>query len=181
MLSAESLPPAYRWLVAEPGPKMLVEALDLYGTLEAPGEKDNPTILGWAAELGEDMGAPYAHDSIPWCGLYLAIVAKRAGKAPPKIPLRALAWAGFGAPSSVPMLGDVLVFTRKGGGHVALYVGEDPHAYHCLGGNQSDAVTVTRIAKSRLFVARRPSYRVQPANVRRVFLSPAGALSQNEA
>jgi cell wall-associated NlpC family hydrolase len=36
------------------------------------------------------------------------------------------------------MLGDVLVFRRGGGGHVALYVGEDEEAFHVLGGNQAD-------------------------------------------
>lgn len=182
MISAEALPPPYRWLIAEPGPKMLREALALYGTLEVPGEGDSPTILAWAAELGERaMGAPYRHDSTPWCGTFLAIVAKRAGKTLPAIPLRAMSWLAFGAPSSIPMLGDVLVFARSGGGHVALYVGEDDRAYHCLGGNQSDAVTIARIAKTRLHAARRPVYRVQPANVRRVVLSAAGALSRNEA
>lgn len=39
------------------------------------------------------------------------------------------------------------------GGDVALYVGEDAGAYHCLGGNQSDKVCITRIAKSRLSCA----------------------------
>ena len=27
---------------------------------------------------------------------------------------------------------------RQGGGHVALYIGEDNECYHCAGGNQSD-------------------------------------------
>ena len=181
MITAEALPPPYRWLLSESGPRMLLEALEIYGTLETPGASDNPTILAWAHEIGSELGAPYLHDSTAWCGLTMAIVAKRAGKRLPTIPLRALQWAFFGVPSSTPMLGDVLVFARKGGGHVALYVGEDDHAYHCLGGNQADAVSITRIAKPRLFVARRPAYNVTPANVRRVFLSAAGAISTNEA
>ena len=31
------LPAQYRWLEAEPGPRMIAEALKQYGTLEAPG------------------------------------------------------------------------------------------------------------------------------------------------
>lgn len=173
------LPPAYAWLGREPGPKMLTEALALYGTLEAPGPKDNPTILAWAKEVG--LAKTYSHDSIPWCGLFMAVVASRAGKPVVDSPLWALSWADFGKPSPAPMLGDVLTFKRNGGGHVALYVGEDSAAYHCLGGNQSDKVCFTRIAKSRLYRARRPDYNVQPSNVRRVILASNGKLSTNEA
>ncbi|WP_051379816.1 hypothetical protein [Bradyrhizobium murdochi] len=70
------------------------------------------------------------------------------------------------------MLGDVLTFKRDGDGHVALCVGED--AYHCLGGNQSDQVCITRTAKSRPYKARRPIYNVQPANVRKIVLVANG-------
>jgi uncharacterized protein (TIGR02594 family) len=111
----------------------------------------------------------------------MAVVAKRAGKEPPAHPLWAFSWSSFGAKASAAALGDVLVFTRNGGGHVALYVGEDREAFHCLGGNQSDRVCITRILKSRLYAARRPLYRVKPANVRPIHLDAAGALSRNEA
>lgn len=174
-----ALPAQYRWLSKEDGPAMLREALKLFGTVEAAGAKDNPTILAWAAEIGQ--GQTYSHDSIPWCGLFIGVVAKRAGKDIVSSPLWALSWADFGKPAPVPMLGDVLTFKRTGGGHVALYVGEDATAYHCLGGNQSDQVCITRIAKSRFYKARRPFYNVQPANVRRVMLSSNGILSGNEA
>ena len=80
-----------------------------------------------------------------------------------------------------PMLGDVLTFKRDGGGHVALYVGEDAGFYHVLGGNQSDQVCITRIARSRLHKARRPKYNAQPANVRKIALAASGKVSSNEA
>lgn len=175
-----ALPAQYAWLSKEDGPKMLLEALKLFGTVEAAGSKDNPTILAWAAEIG--LANTYSHDSIPWCGLFIGLVAKRAGKDPVDSPLWALSWADFGRPSpGGAMLGDVLTFKRDGGGHVALYVGEDSGAYHCLGGNQSDQVCITRIAKSRLYRARRPVYNVQPANVRKIVLASSGKLSSNEA
>lgn len=175
-----ALPARYAWLAREPGPKMLVEALALYGTLEAPGARDNPVILAWAREVG--LGKTYSHDSIPWCGLFMAVIAQRAGKPVVDSPLWALSWADFGAPAPKPMLGDVLTFKRVGGGgHVALYVGEDATAFHCLGGNQSDSVCITRIAKSRLYRSRRPLYTIQPDNVRKVTLASSGKLSTNEA
>jgi uncharacterized protein (TIGR02594 family) len=173
------LPAAYVWLAREAGPKLLLEMLKLYGTVEAPGSADNPTILAWAKECGI---AGYSHDAVPWCGLTMAVAAHRAGYPIPARPLRALDWAKWGNEASVPMLGDVLVFKRDGGGHVTLYVGEDAGAYHCMGGNQSDRVNVTRIAKARLHAARRSPFCVaQPANVRRVHLAAGGALSTNEA
>lgn len=170
----------YAWLGKEPGPKIILEALKLYGTVEAAGSKDNPMILSWAAEIG--LAKTYSHNSIPWCGLFIGLVAKRAGKKPVDSPLWALSWADFGKPAAGgPMLGDVLTFKRDGGGHVALYVGEDSGAYHCLGGNQSDKVCITRIAKSQFYRARRPIYNVQPDNVRKIVLASNGKLSSNEA
>jgi uncharacterized protein (TIGR02594 family) len=175
------LPSRYGWLAREPGPKMIVEALKLYGTLESPGSANNPNIVAWAKEVGGEVADAYKADSIPWCGLFMAVVAKRAGKEIPKHPLWALSWSAFGAKTDAPALGDVLVFARNGGGHVGLYVGEDASAFHVLGGNQSDRVCITRVAKSRLYAARRPLYRVQPANVRPIHLESTGALSLNEA
>lgn len=177
-----TLPKAYAWLDKEPGPKMLREALALYGTKERAGPADNPQILAWAKECGI---AAYKHDSIAWCGLFAAVIAKRAGwdHAPGGNALWALNWAKWEVSSPKPMLGDILTFKREGGGHVGLYVGEDATAYFVLGGNQADAVSIVRIAKSRLFAARRARWKVaQPTNVRVVRLTNSGApLSTNEA
>jgi uncharacterized protein (TIGR02594 family) len=161
---------------------MIVEALKLYGTLEMPGNADNPVIMGWANEVG--LGRVYSHDAVPWCGLFMAVVAQRAGKTLPRDPLWALNWAKFGVaqPKGGAMLGDVLTFVRDGGGHVALYVGEDGGAFHVLGGNQRDQVCFTRIDKTRLHSVSRPVYAsAQPPNVRKVYLRADGALSANEA
>lgn len=177
------LPKPYQFLGAlDPLPRMVAEALRLYGTREQPGPGDNPVILQWAKDLGDpSVARVYTADAVPWCGLFLAIVAKRAGKVPVKDPLWALNWGKFGQEAGQPMLGDVLTFVRPQGGHVALYVGESAATYHVLGGNQSDRVGFTEIAKSRLRAARRPVYAVQPASVRPYVLGTAGAVSTNEA
>lgn len=178
----KSLPPAYGWLNSlVPLPRMIAEACKLFGTVEAAGAANSPTIIGWAAEVGGKVEDVYKADSIPWCGLFMAVVAKRAGKEVPADPLWALNWTKFGVAAGQPMLGDVLTFVRPGGGHVALYIGEDATAYHVLGGNQSDQVCFTRIAKSRLHRVRRPIYTIQPSTVRPFILKGAGQLSQNEA
>lgn len=157
---------------------MLVEAVRLYGVTEKQGTGNNPVILNWAKELGIK---DYTADSIPWCALFVAWIAHKAGKTIPDSPLWALNWAKWGNPVKTPMLGDVLVFKRNGGGHVGLYVGEDSTAYHVLGGNQGDCVCVSRIAKDRLYACRNLYVVSQPQNCRRVFLRADGALSRNEA
>lgn len=174
-------PDQYLWLKSEPGPKILKEAVNLYGTIEVPGQANNPFIMGWAKELG--LQATYTGDEIPWCGLFAAVCAHRAGYKLPDKPLWALSWTNWGNPVEKPMLGDILTFKRPGGGgHVGLYVGEDVMSYHVLGGNQSDAVTVTRISRSRFHKARRSPFELgQPDNVRSVILSQTGKLSANEA
>lgn len=163
-------------------PKMVREALALYGTLETVGTRDNPTIINWAKETKTTDDDWYTKDSIAWCGLFMAVVAQRAGKAVPKECLRALSWANFGVSTSVAMLGDVLVFTRKGGGHVGLYVGESVDSYFVLGGNQSDKVCIARILKNRIHSIRRPIYEIgQPESVKQYFYTNSGAISNNEA
>lgn len=182
----KTLPAEYSFLQNETAPAMLVEALKHYGTLEHRGADNNPSIIKWAKEVGGKVENVYLADSIPWCGLFMAVVAKRCNYALPKDPLWALNWGTFGVSQKQAMLGDVLTFVRKTdtgstAGHVAMYVGEDVDAYHILGGNQSDAVTITRIAKSRLYAIRRPKFKVaQPESVRRIFIGGNGCLSQNE-
>lgn len=175
-----NLPKSYDWLKFEGAPRHLLKALELYGVEEKVGTANNPVIMGWAKEVG--LGNTYKADSIPWCGLFMAVVMKRASREPVKDPLWAMNWTNFGVPINKPMLGDVLIFTRNGGGHVGIYIGEDRAAYHVLGGNQGNAVNVKRIAKERLTAVRRPAYNLQPANIRRIELTnTGGGLSINEA
>lgn len=175
------LPEQYAWLEHEPGPRMLVECLKLYGTLEVPGKGNNPTILKWAKEVG--LAGAYKADSVAWCGLVMAVAAKRAGwpYAPEGNALWARNWAEWGKPTDTAMLGDVLVFPRGQGGHVAIYVGEDKTHYHLLGGNQSDAVSIKRKPKAPIIAMRRAPWKIaQPPNVRVVLLGSKGQVSTKE-
>lgn len=175
-----NLPKPYAWLATEPGPRLLTVALSLYGTAEKPGPGNNPSIIEWAKATG--LYKVYKADSIAWCGLFMAYCALQAGWEPPLNPLGARNWQAFGVKAETPMLGDVLVFSRKGGGHVGIYVGEDDTAFHVLGGNQSDMVNIKRVAKNRFLQARRCKWKIaQPGNVRVVQLAASGKLSANEA
>jgi uncharacterized protein (TIGR02594 family) len=171
---------SYDFLNTEKSPKILIEAVKLIGTKEVVGKVHNPVIMSWAKDL--DLQKIYTADEIPWCGLFIAYAVHSAGLIPIASPLWALSWAKWGTEVEEPMLGDILTFKRDGGGHVGIYVGEDKTCYHVLGGNQGNAVSVTRILKSRLYDARRTAWKIaQPANVRKVILTSKGAISQNEA
>jgi uncharacterized protein (TIGR02594 family) len=177
----------YNWLLDEDGPIMVKEALKLLDTIQGPGDKNNPTIIKWASEINCNIEHIYLSDEIPWCGLFMAIVAKRSAKEIVKDPLWALNWGNFGKYIENPMLGDILVFTRpceedpkKICGHVGIYVGEDEECYHVLGGNQNDCVCITRKEKSRLYISRRPNYSNQPKNIRKIIYDNNGVISYKE-
>lgn len=169
----------YSWLLNEPGPKMILEGIAIYGTKEVIGSGDNPTILAWAREVGLEY--EYRHDSVAWCGLAMAVVAQRAGKPVVAEPLWALHWADWGRRvNDGAKLGDVLTFKRVGGGHVGIYIGEDDLHFHVMGGNEEDQFTIIPMEKSRLYAIRRPPYMVQPVNVRQILLNTDGTLKKVE-
>lgn len=181
----KQLPVKWAWLANEGAPKMLVEALRHYGIMEKPGKGSHPDISQWAKELGVDGW--YTDDDIPWCGLFVGVVAARCGypfvNKNKLLQLGAANWAQYGVtvPKAQASLWDILIFDRPGGGHVGFYVGENDHAYLVYGGNQSNAVGFAWIDKARCTAVRRPAYKIGvPSNVRKVYLSETGELSTNE-
>ncbi|MBL8425818.1 MAG: TIGR02594 family protein [Candidatus Accumulibacter phosphatis] len=159
------------------------EAFHLLGTREIPGRGSNEAIMGWAEELALTS---YNDDDIPWCGLFVAhcIGSQLPEEKLPRSPLGARSWAKLGNTTS-PQLGAVMVFWREsrnsGKGHVGFYWAEDGDAYHILGGNQSNAVTVTRVARDRFLDARWPSTALRPSGITRQASKNGKVLSQNEA
>lgn len=178
------LPPQYRWLNKERAPRILLEALRYYGIQEIKGEKHNPEILGWAKIVNPMVAGWYDRDEHPWCALFISYLCKKLGLPVPEgfEAVRARGFATWGNQAPEAMLGDLLIFSRLGGGHVGIYVGEDDRAYHVLGGNQADKVCIIRIAKDRCTAIRRTPWKVgQPPTVRKIHLAATGGLSHNEA
>lgn len=163
----------------------LDEAWSCYGIREVAGKASNPEILDWA----DDLDVHYPGDDVPWCGLFVGhcIGSTLTHEPLPANVLGARQWLKFGVRlDGGPRLGAVLVFWRgsPGGwqGHVGFYVAEDDHAYHVLGGNQTDMVRVSRVAKDRLIDggARWPAS--VPVSGGRVYTDAKGTgLSHNEA
>jgi uncharacterized protein (TIGR02594 family) len=131
-------------------PIWLLEGLKWMNTREAAGAADNPDILEWARVEGGAIAKSYHSDSIPWCALYANMVLTKVGLQGTET-LWALDWSNWGTRLAGPVVGAFAPMKRDGGGHIAIVVGRDQHGnLMCLGGNQSDAVSI------KPFPAKRP-------------------------
>ena len=157
-LFAEAAPAGQPAAQAAPLLPWFEEAKHLMGTKEVLGPRSNPAIMDWATTLD----IHYQGDDVPWCGLFVAhcVGSTLQDEALPGNPLGARQWERFGT-STNPRRGAVIVFWREslasGKGHVGFYAGEDNSAYQILGGNQSDQVCLTWLAKDRFRAARWPT------------------------
>jgi uncharacterized protein (TIGR02594 family) len=143
--------------------------------------KNRSVLMAWLRSDGKTLGDPA---KLPWCGdlvetcLALTLPTEKL----PANPYYARNWATFGVRLGLPALGCVLVFSRTGGGHVGFYEGEDASYYHVRGGNQSNAITVARLAKTRCIAFRWPSTVPLPTSGPVRMTSVAGfPVSTNEA
>lgn len=120
--------------------------------------RDKAELMRFLKSDGNTLGDP---SKLPWCGDFVETCIAVALPKEPTItnPYWALNWLKFGRP--IPenqfYLGAVAVFKREGGGHVAFVVGQDANYVHTLGGNQSNSVSISRMAKDRLQGFRWPS------------------------
>ena len=140
--------------------------------------RNKAALWNWLKSDGRQLGDP---SKLPWCGDFVDTCIARTLPDEPLLgnPYWAQNWAKFGAPLSKPALGAVLVFVRPGGGHVGFCAGADANYYAVLGGNQSNAVTIARIARSRCIAVRWPKTFPMPVNY--AMATAHGAISRNEA
>lgn len=124
----------------------------------------NPTIVKWLKSLG----AWWAEDETPWCGVFVAHCLRMAGVKYPKHWYRALDYVNYGTKLAKPAYGCVAIKTRKGGGHVCFVVGRDSKTGKlvCLGGNQGNAVSYVLYAESEFQEFRWYGMTSQPASHR---------------
>jgi uncharacterized protein (TIGR02594 family) len=135
-------------------PAWLKEAFSHLGLKEGPGAKNNKEVLEFYADAGH---AWVTEDSVAWCAAFVGACLVRAGL-PGTKSLAARSYLDWGKKTDSPKRGDIVVFSRGTGwqGHVAFFLGtENGYVWH-LGGNQSDAVTVTRSPGSRVLGFRTP-------------------------
>jgi uncharacterized protein (TIGR02594 family) len=160
-------------------PPWISAALAYLGTREVPGKGSNAKILDMTKSFARWIRGFFTDDDIPWCALFVGACLANA-ELPHTGSLAARSYETYGVPCE-PALGAIMVFARKGGGHVGFYMGERADAYWILGGNQSNMVGYAWIAKDRLTATRWPTEEPLPSSGR-ILLSRNGTpLSVNEA
>lgn len=119
------------------------------------------------------------------CGSFLGGVYAKTGlgsKIPKMFP-RAKEWAKAGTPLKSPAYGCVVVFSRKGGGHVGICVGKTSTGLlKILGANQSDEINITDFPTSDVIAYRWIGDGPNPAQHRfDLPVLPAGKIRTNLA
>lgn len=146
--------------------------------------RDNAKLSAWLRSDGAFLGDPA---KMPWCGDFVDTAINKGLPQEPRTkqlklnPYWALNWNEFGVPSG-EWYGAIATFKRPGGGHVGFLVGEssDRLYYLVLGGNQSNRVSRTWIAKNRMQRLRWPSTYANPKRALPVY-EKKGKASVNEA
>ena len=126
------------------------------GTAEGPGPEDNPVVMEMYATVGHDW---VEHDDVAWCAAFVGHCLERAGIRSTR-KLNARSYLDWGIPVDLAdaQEGDVVIFSRGSNawqGHVGFFVKTVGASIEVLGGNQSDAVNIKRMAKSKLLGVRR--------------------------
>lgn len=121
-------------------------------------KQNNVDLRKFLKSDGKTLGDPA---QLPWCGDFVetCIAVTLPTEPLPTNPYLARNWQKFGQ-GVTPCFGSVLVFWRGSisgtKGHVGFYYSEDATHFHVLGGNQSNRVSVSSIARNRLLSAQMP-------------------------
>ena len=114
------------------------------GQKEILGTDDNPEILKYWDETGI-LNAE--HDEVAWCSAFVNWCCKKAGVSMSN-KANARSWLNVGTNTNDPKPADIVVFWRGSEdswkGHVGVFLGFnfDRTKVFCLGGNQSDSVSI---------------------------------------
>lgn len=138
--------------------RIYAEASKYLGTKEVPGSGTNKVIADWINQAASWLNRDDSKTA--WCGCFRGHIGLITSTGVPKEHYRAASWATWGKPVDVSkpstwQQGDTIVMTRPGGNHVCLLDRVSGDFVFCLGGNQSDAVTVSRFPISRVTHVRR--------------------------
>lgn len=157
------------------------------GGREVPGPETAGFIANWLRRLG----APWADDETPWCGVAMAGCMEAAGLPFPRAYYRARQWVGFGrsianGKASVAAVrrgipyGALMVLDRPpraSDGHVGIYAGyaerSDGPAISLLAGNQGNAVSYATFPLSRVIYVGWPTEKPLSVDLGRYLIARA--------
>ena len=138
-------------------PIWLVEAEKYLGIKEIAGSKNNATVVDFWKKIHLNS---ISNDEVPWCAAFVGAVLENVGYKSTRSGL-AKSYLNFGEKLNGPALGSIVVFTRKGGGHVGFVVGKDKDGnIFVLGGNQSDAVNIKKFTTQNVVGYRWPDAKI---------------------
>lgn len=146
--------------MADVSPKWLDHARLHIGTREKAGKGSNPQIM----EFFRTVGYPGIEDDseTSWCAAFVGAMLHSCGYPLPPHPSRLLArsYLTYGRKLEAPEPGCIVVFWRGSPnswqGHVGFYMGEEDDYVLVLGGNQSNAVNISKYKKSQVLGYRWP-------------------------
>lgn len=115
------------------------------GINELPGKTHNKRILAYHACTSLKAKT----DEIPWCASFVNFCLKEMGEKGTN-SAAARSFLKWGKSLKRPVKGCIVVLSRAGGGHVAIYHSEDKNFLYLLGGNQNNSCCIAAYKKSRL-------------------------------
>lgn len=132
------------------------EARKWLGLKEIAGSKHNPQIIKW----WDWIKSGFKDDETAWCAGFVGGVLESVGIKSTRSGM-ARSYNSWGVKVAKPCFGCIAVFWRGsiGGslGHVAFVVGQASNGdLFCIGGNQSDSVSVARFDRARVLSYRMP-------------------------
>lgn len=118
------------------------------GTRETPGRNHNPKVLAYFKDAGHPE---IVDDETAWCAAFVGAMLERTNYRSTR-SLMARSYLTWGKPSTLK-IGAIAVFKRGSNpifGHVGFVVGWNATHIYVLGGNQSNAVNITKMKRSDL-------------------------------
>ena len=146
--------PVARPSASAPEPAWLPLARAEIGTREIKGAKDNARILSYRKSARCSWVAG-SEEAVAWCAVFVNAMLEDTGVRGTASPAAKSFCASRGfVQLRQPAAGAVTVIERNPPhpslGHVAFLVGSDAEFVWLLGGNQGDAVNVSRFARARV-------------------------------
>ncbi len=128
------------------------------GIKEQPGPGTHPQI-----QLMLDLAPSWLDQDdskTAWCGLFRGYIGHKCGTGMPSAHYRAANWSGWGdmvdfRKPETWVQGDTIIMTRPGGYHVCFFDRLEGGQVWCLGGNQTNAVTIAPLPLSGIVAVRR--------------------------
>lgn len=125
------------------------------GLHELPGSQSQPRIF--QAIKVAALWLDGDDSKTAWCGCIRGLWGLETGTGVPREHYRAANWLKWGRAAELPVKGDTVIISRKGGHHVGLFdhFSTDLKGVWLLGGNQSDKVGVNKYDVTSILGIRR--------------------------